>query len=208
MKKLYAIAALSCAAFATPASAATLFSFDAANSYVNVTSNPTSCFLLGSCPLTSSLVTPLSSFSLDVGQSQTFDFAQFVVGPGLGIGSAVISAQLAFLTPNSAPASSGAAASYFRIGGLFTPGILGGSLTWDNPTQQLVAADGTKFTVSFGSVAGAQFGGTTRAPVTVTLDSVAAIPEPATWAMMLLGFGLIGYSLRARKPRVTVLQVA
>lgn len=31
---------------------------------------------------------------------------------------------------------------------------------------------------------------------------VAAIPEPATWAMMIVGFGLVGASLR-RRPRVT-----
>ena len=29
--------------------------------------------------------------------------------------------------------------------------------------------------------------------------SIAAVPEPATWAMMILGFGLIGASLRRRK---------
>ncbi|HEX8838885.1 MAG TPA: PEPxxWA-CTERM sorting domain-containing protein, partial [Sphingomicrobium sp.] len=27
-----------------------------------------------------------------------------------------------------------------------------------------------------------------------------AVPEPATWAMMLLGFGAIGVSMRRRKP--------
>jgi hypothetical protein len=32
---------------------------------------------------------------------------------------------------------------------------------------------------------------------TVTID--AAVPEPATWAMMLLGFGAIGWHLRRRK---------
>jgi hypothetical protein len=30
-------------------------------------------------------------------------------------------------------------------------------------------------------------------------DTVAAVPEPATWAMMLAGFGLIGGSLRTRR---------
>jgi len=29
--------------------------------------------------------------------------------------------------------------------------------------------------------------------------SVAAVPEPATWAMMLLGFGAIGFTMRRRK---------
>jgi hypothetical protein len=31
-------------------------------------------------------------------------------------------------------------------------------------------------------------------------DTVAAVPEPATWAMMLAGFGLVGASLRTRRP--------
>lgn len=33
----------------------------------------------------------------------------------------------------------------------------------------------------------------------VRLTAVAAVPEPGTWAMMLLGFGGIGYSLRRRR---------
>jgi opacity protein-like surface antigen len=28
---------------------------------------------------------------------------------------------------------------------------------------------------------------------------VSAVPEPATWAMMLVGFGAVGYSMRSRK---------
>jgi hypothetical protein len=31
---------------------------------------------------------------------------------------------------------------------------------------------------------------------------VAAVPEPATWMMMLVGFGAIGWRLRRRKARV------
>src|SRR3546814_5988087 len=34
--------------------------------------------------------------------------------------------------------------------------------------------------------------------------SVAAVPEPATWAMMMLGFAAIGFSVRRRKPVVRV----
>jgi hypothetical protein len=32
--------------------------------------------------------------------------------------------------------------------------------------------------------------------------AVGAVPEPATWAMMLLGFGAVGYSMRRRKATV------
>lgn len=34
--------------------------------------------------------------------------------------------------------------------------------------------------------------------------AVAAVPEPATWAMALLGFGLIGFELRRRRNQVSV----
>jgi hypothetical protein len=33
----------------------------------------------------------------------------------------------------------------------------------------------------------------------VTISSVAAVPEPATWAMMLVGFGMMGGALRYRR---------
>lgn len=32
----------------------------------------------------------------------------------------------------------------------------------------------------------------------LTVSRVAAVPEPATWAMMMLGFGIVGYSLRRK----------
>jgi hypothetical protein len=34
---------------------------------------------------------------------------------------------------------------------------------------------------------------------TVAFQSMAAVPEPGTWAMMLLGFGAIGFSMRRRR---------
>ena len=40
-----------------------------------------------------------------------------------------------------------------------------------------------------------------------TSPMTAAVPEPATWAMMLIGFGAIGFSVR-RKRQVTLLQAA
>lgn len=40
--------------------------------------------------------------------------------------------------------------------------------------------------------------------LSVTTDAVAAVPETATWAMMLAGFGMIGFAARRRKTPVRV----
>ena len=37
--------------------------------------------------------------------------------------------------------------------------------------------------------------------VEMTLPAVSAVPEPGTWAMMLVGFGLIGFSIRKSRAR-------
>ena len=37
----------------------------------------------------------------------------------------------------------------------------------------------------------------------IRLDSVGSVPEPATWAMMLAGFGAVGFTMR-RRPKVSV----
>ena len=42
-----------------------------------------------------------------------------------------------------------------------------------------------------------------------SVSSAAAVPEPATWAMMLLGFGGIGFAMRrGRKQNRRLLQIA
>lgn len=53
-------------------------------------------------------------------------------------------------------------------------------------------------------------GSTLDGDSSVGLDavSIAAVPEPATWAMMLLGFGMIGFASRRRQRAVRVSYVA
>lgn len=43
-----------------------------------------------------------------------------------------------------------------------------------------------------------QFG---SAEITITYDYIAGVPEPATWAMMIAGFGLVGGSMRFMSSR-------
>jgi PEP-CTERM motif len=45
--------------------------------------------------------------------------------------------------------------------------------------------------------------GTVYATFDVTSPDVPSVPEPATWAMMLGGFGLIGTAMRRRRPIAT-----
>jgi hypothetical protein len=40
------------------------------------------------------------------------------------------------------------------------------------------------------------------------VGGVSAVPEPATWAMMLIGFGAVGYSMRRRKVGYSRIQAA
>ena len=47
-------------------------------------------------------------------------------------------------------------------------------------------------------------GNTSNALFGITALDVGAVPEPATWAMMILGFGLVGGAMRRRKTAHTV----
>lgn len=42
----------------------------------------------------------------------------------------------------------------------------------------------------------------------INLNAVAAVPEPGTWAMMLLGFGAIGFSMRRGRRVKAIPQIA
>jgi hypothetical protein len=76
--------------------------------------------------------------------------------------------------------------------------------------QDINAAAGSIFVVGFTNATlnlqdpnGVDFGIYTNAntagnPV-LTLDTTAAVPEPATWALMISGFGMAGVSLRRRR---------
>lgn len=43
---------------------------------------------------------------------------------------------------------------------------------------------------------------------TLTFAAVSAVPEPGTWAMMLLGFGAVGFATRRSRRRSTLMQAA
>jgi hypothetical protein len=77
------------------------------------------------------------------------------------------------------------------------------SLRGIDPANLLVPGDPLAF------VSGFTFGQTgqtivTQVPFVEDISVAAAVPEPTSWAMMILGFGAIGGSLRRRRPTTTV----
>lgn len=192
-------------AMTVPAHAASLlFQFDVPGSSISVTDNTRSCFPGGGCALSATKVLPGGIYAIEEGaaNAQSFNFASFNVSPGFGGDSnARVNAVLAFTQPAGGPVGTGGTASYLRLGGFFTPGLVVGSLIWDDPIQHIVTANGSKFTVEFGNLQGVTFGSTAVAPVKITVDSVSAVPEPATWAMLIIGFAAVGVALRSGRGR-------
>ena len=50
-----------------------------------------------------------------------------------------------------------------------------------------------------GNASHGSFGGDAQLTITDTSISSGGVPEPATWALMLAGFGLVGFTLRRRR---------
>jgi hypothetical protein len=75
-----------------------------------------------------------------------------------------------------------------------------GYVEWDgNGTRNFAFGNGGLFTLtladaSFATPGSATVNGTFR----LVRDATPAVPEPATWALMILGFGAVGYSMRRR----------
>jgi hypothetical protein len=67
-------------------------------------------------------------------------------------------------------------------------------------------------TFSDGSIGRVNFSGSTTAdPASFSFNSVAAtgaVPEPATWAMMILGMGAVGFAMRRRSAVKTTVSYA
>lgn len=80
--------------------------------------------------------------------------------------------------------------------GTFTGGC--GQLVWNNGgLSEIVYSNVGRFSVVLDN---ATFG-TNGNPVGVngTFTLLAAVPEPSTWAMMILGFGAVGFMMRSRR---------
>lgn len=95
-------------------------------------------------------------------------------------------------------------------GTIFTaPAVNGTACCWNNwVTQSLTfTALTNSATIQF-DTAGLNIGGYDVGVDKIALTAVAGVPEPATWAMMLIGFGGIGAAVRRRRKPLSMAQIA
>ena len=155
-----------------------------------------------------------SSFSLNPGETHVVD----VLNIGTNEGSVQffedtvpypISVNFAFTDPTGATGApvNGSTVGYFTFFGscsLFGSGGGCGAVNWGSPSVFNFGTGG-QFSVglldaSFGTPGNANV----QAKFKLISDSTPAVPEPSTWAMLLIGFGAIGAALRRRQQTLTV----
>ena len=167
-----------------------------------------------------------SAFNVDLGASDPYSFNLFnlytdeaaINGDDLVAKPIALTFNFTAPTPNNGPITVGGTtqgyATFFGI-------VQGGKLTWNNGGSALFTwADGQPGVIDPGRMTLTVNGGTFNEglfgpnegkkhglKVGVTFDwdnnptyaPVAAVPEPATWALMIGGFGMAGATLRRRK---------
>ena len=91
------------------------------------------------------------------------------------------------------------------VGGSATNSTTGGVLFDFNNTPQTINYTGGSFTLAINDVSVNSSEIPTNTAITGTIRT--AVPEPATWALMLLGFGGIGLAMQRRR-RPALAQIA
>jgi len=139
------------------------------------------------------LNTTLASGSISVSGSFTDDFT-FTTGLQSGSLSSVIGivGGIAVLTSGTVTWGSGGTAGYNQ---------LGTSAVTYNSGSGMFAYTGTWSGLSANTPYWLRFTGTVTAPEAAAYSvTLAPVPEPETYAMLLAGLGLIGAAVRRRKP--------
>jgi len=184
-------------AFAAPASATDI-------SFTTTLTSSSTPICFGSCHLHSAGVSASQSFQLDAaGPGQAVSLGSAWVDAGFGWDTdAALDLTLNFTAPTAGTSGeTSALVQYLRLGGFIRKGITGGSITWDAPAFDF-GFSGYAFELDLQNVAGWSLAGSTPINGTLKLLSApqsGAVPEPASWALMLGGFGLVGAALRSQR---------
>ncbi len=137
------------------------------------------------------------NFTLNDGESYTFDFFEIIVGGFFGGGTATVEATLAFDNPASASSGTGSG-NWFTFLGI----VSSGSLAWTVQPDPVVLSTGEYFEIEFSDIQDFGIGNSAMVDATITAHGApviepAPIPESAT--MLLLGSGLMGLAGFRRK---------
>jgi PEP-CTERM motif len=128
------------------------------------------------------------------GTTITFSFAQLVSGLSFTFNNYGDNSDSEFQSNYSAFDAGGALVSAGLLGSVQNFDLV--SVAGSGISRLLVSNDGTdQWTYGIGEL-------------TFTADAAGAVPEPATWGMMILGFGVIGGAMRRRAKVTTTVSYA
>jgi hypothetical protein len=135
----------------------------------------------------------MPSFSETV--SFTTDAAMFF---SITLGSSAPSVDLTSATLTG-PVSANNPTGTISLGGLTGNGVI------EQTNLQPILLSAGNFVFNF---MGTKTAGAGSASGTITVTNANAIPEPGTWALMLLGFGATGFAMRRNRRRTFTPQIA
>ena len=93
-------------------------------------------------------------------------------------------------------------------GGLELYDFYGSNVLLSTDGPQLYTGSESAPTFLTGTFALTQYQGTGTYTLTISNPAAAAVPETATWAMMLAGFGMVGFAMRRRSSVKTTVAYA
>ena len=186
--RLLAGTALVAALAAVPASATTLLNL------VNAPGQNNTPYALSFTATSASTTLSVAGYQLPSNETATQNAVR------LGAGANLLGQTWIFTA-----AASGTDASQYNDGSSVNGLDLAGTTTgsYDTFAQTFATAIGSTYTYSFlysNSVNNSPSG----FRVDVNSATAGAVPEPATWGLMVLGFGMIGAAARSRKVKTTV----
>jgi PEP-CTERM motif len=213
MIKFLAVAVGSVALLALAAPAQSAVSLSVSNVTLDTYNGQRHCLPASGCELLGAGYSPGDHSFANDGDSWSFEFGSLFIVPGWigGDQDASVSVNFDFDPTATGDTGDDAAAKYGILFGVFT----GGSLKWNSNNAGadplIFSAGNAQFQLTLNNLRGFQVGNAVDLTGTITMLShmdegsqdTAAVPEPASWALMLGGFGMLGGILRSRR-RVTV----
>jgi opacity protein-like surface antigen len=196
------------------AALASLAAAPASAAAVQFTGTTQGCFGTGCTPVTGTLLSPVTDNGLSYisgGFNQTSDSTGFLGVGGssdnlgvfnLGVSQHTYTGDVFDLLVNFTNPGTGNSLYQAMLQGTVTS-LTNGSvfINFDNTPQLITASNGAQFTLQVNDVS------ITPGIAQILSGQLQAVPEPSTWAMMLLGFGAIGLATRRRR-RPVLAQIA